>query len=456
MLVENVVQVISSRWRQLTVGSINRRIFGAMIIVGGTTLAVKLAALIKDLIVAASFGTGDAMDAFLIAFVIPTYLYNVVGGPFGATLTPVYIQVRENEGLAAARRLFSGAMALSIGLLTLVSVLAALIGPFLLPLLGSGFGVEKLALTRSLFYILLPTIVINGLTDLWGSAAYAGERFLLSSFASIAVPIATMMFLLAFGRAWSVYALAFGIVAGFLLQLCPLGWALRREGLNLWPRWYGFEPAIRRVIGQYLPVTMGAVLLSSTALIDQAMAAMLHPGSVAALSYGSKVVALFLSIGSTAMGIAVLPYFSKMVAATNWSGVRHSLKTYSRLTVLVTLPIALFVIVFSEPIISLIYRRGAFTTTDAVVVSQIQAMYVLQVPFVVLSTLFVQLIFSLQITRILMWGTIISFILNIALNYLLMQLMGIAGIALSTSLIYAVSCGFLWAMLFGKLKQVSG
>src|SRR5215208_6907635 len=136
MFVENMAQMISNRWRQLTVGSMNRRIFGAMVIVGGTTLAVKVAALVKDLLVAASFGTGDALDAFLIAFVIPTYLYNVVGGSFGATLTPVYIQVREKEGLAAARRLFSGAMMLNIGLLALVSLFAALAGPFLLPLLG--------------------------------------------------------------------------------------------------------------------------------------------------------------------------------------------------------------------------------------------------------------------------------------------------------------------------------
>jgi len=83
-------------------------------------------------------------------------------------------------------------------------------------------------------------------------------------------------------------------------------------------------------------------------------------------------------------------------------------------------------------------------------------MYVLQVPFYTLGILFVRLISSIQANYILMWGTVISFILNITLDYLLMRILGVAGIALSTTLVYMTSCVFLWVMLHRKLKQVEG
>jgi putative peptidoglycan lipid II flippase len=456
MSIKNTTQGLSIRWRQLANGTTNRRIFRALVIVGSLTFGVKLASMVKDIVVADSFGAGDAMDAFLIAFLLPTYIVNVVGGSFNAALIPVYIETQERESRAAAQRLFLGVMVLSTGLLALVTALLVLVGPSVLPLLGSRFGSEKLALTQDLFYMLLPTIIISGLATIWAAALNAGERFALTSLASITVPITSVVSLLILGSVWGIYSLAFGIAIGFLLQLYWLGEGLKRQGVSLWPRWYGVEPAMRRVIGQYLPMVAGAALMSSTLLVDQAMAAMLQPGSVAALNYGNKIVALVLGVGTMALATAALPYFSKMVVKADWNSIRHSLKIYSWLILLFTVPFTLLVYVMSKPLVALLYQHGAFTEADTLLVSRIQAMYVLQVPFYTLGILFVRLISSLQANYILMWGTVISFILNITLDYLLMRILGVAGIALSTTLVYVISCVFLWVMLRRKLKQVEG
>src|SRR3954452_5288544 len=98
MLVENITRALSIRWLRLSSGSINHRIFLAIIVVSSLTFGVKLASMVKDIIVAASFGAGDTMDAFLVAFLLPTYLINVVGGSFNAALIPIYIETQEREG----------------------------------------------------------------------------------------------------------------------------------------------------------------------------------------------------------------------------------------------------------------------------------------------------------------------------------------------------------------------
>jgi putative peptidoglycan lipid II flippase len=447
-------QLLSVRWRELFVGSLNRRIFSATVIIGALTLGVKLASMLKEMLVAAWFGTGDALDAFVIAFMVPSYIINVVAGSFNAALIPVHVDVRENQGPLAAQRLFSGTVALNLAILLTVTLCLGLLGPVILPLLCSGFASEKMMLTERLFYLLLPAIVISGVLTNWESVLNAGERFGIAALAPLIVPVTTVGVLSLLGARCGIDALAIGTVAGLLLQLLVLGRVVTKRGIKLLPCWHGFDVPMKRVLRQYLPLVGAAALMCSNLLVDQAMATMLAPGSVAALNYGNKLVALVLTVGTMALGTAVLPYFSKMVAATNWPGLRHTLMTYTRLVLLVTVSATCLGLWLSKPLVSLLFQRGNFTAADVQLVSSIQSMYMLQVPFYTLGILFVRMISSLQVNHVLLWNTIIGFTVNVVLNYLLMSVMGVAGIALSTSLVYAACCTFLATALYRKLRRI--
>lgn len=443
---------LSARWRELFVSSVNRRIFSAAVIIGVLTLGVKFASILKEMIVAAWFGTGDALDAFVIAFTVPSYIINVIAGSFSAALIPVHVDICENEGPVAAQRLVAGVVALSLALLLVATLCLALLGPMILRLLCLGFSSEKLMLTQRLFYLLLPAVVISGIATNWESVLNAGERFWVAALAPVTLPVATIAFLSLFGAHCGVDALAIGTIAGLLLQLFVLGHALSKRNIDLLPHWHGFDVAVKRVARQFLPLVGAAALMCSTLLVDQAMAARLAPGSVAALNYGNKLVALVLSVATVPLSIAVLPYFSKMVATADWSGLKHTLRTYTRLVLLVTVSITCLGLWFSRPIVTLLFQRGKFTATDVELVSSIQSMYMLQLPFYTLGILFVRMISSLQVNHVLVWNTILGFTVNIVLDYVLMQVMGVAGIALSTSLMYAVACTFLGVMLYRKLR----
>src|SRR5437899_866337 len=149
--------------------SVNRRILGAAFTVAGFSVVVKATATLKELAVAYRFGTGDAVDAFLIAFLVPSLVVNVVAGSLTAAFTPVYIQVRETQGVSAARRLFGSVTAGSAGLVLAVTCLLLALTPLGLRLVGHGFNAEKLALTRSLFLLLLPILLLNAVVTLWSA-----------------------------------------------------------------------------------------------------------------------------------------------------------------------------------------------------------------------------------------------------------------------------------------------
>jgi putative peptidoglycan lipid II flippase len=150
------VQSLLSYWKKFTTGSPNRQIFGAAITVALMTVFVKVAAVGKELVVAWRFGTGDELDAFLIALIIPSFIINVVAGSFNAALIPTYVQVREQEGMAAAQRLFSGVMVWSLGLLGITTLLMVAAAPLYLTWIAQGFSPEKLSLTFRLLCLIAP------------------------------------------------------------------------------------------------------------------------------------------------------------------------------------------------------------------------------------------------------------------------------------------------------------
>ena len=428
-----------------------RKIFNAAASVAVCSGLAGLASTAKELAVARWFGRGDALDAFLIAYLLPSFLVNLVAGSFNAAMIPTFIQVREREGKEAAQRLFSGVMVVSLVLLVAVSVVVGVLAPYFLPLLGSGFSAAKLMLTQRLLYALLPFIVLSGLAVAWTAILNAGEHFGLPALSAMLTPLSIIAFLFLLGKAWGIYTLAVGTVAGVALQAGVLGRLLKVRGVRLEPRWYGWDPSLRNVLGQYAPMLAGALLMGSTELVDQSMAAMLQPGSVAALNYARKIVSLFIVVGATPLGTAALPYFSQMVANQDWSGCRHTLRVYSRSILLVTVPITLGLVVFSHPLIRIVFQRGAFTAVDTGVVSRVQALLSLQIPFYILANLGVRLISALKRNWVLMAIAGVNMIVNIVFNLILMRYLGVAGIALSTSFVYLISCALVYASIAKSL-----
>jgi len=450
----NLWLICLDHWRGWRNGSVNRRILTAMIIVGAFTLVVKTAGIVRQLVVANQFGTSDALDAFLIAFLIPSFAVNVVAGSFNAAFMPTYIQIRAEQGREAAQRLFSTVTVGSTILIVVISCFLALLSPHIISVIGSGFSPDKQALTRSIFFVVLPVLVISSLATIWANILNAGERFALAALAPIMTPVVTVIALLAMGTLWGIYALAIGTVGGFFLEAVLLAWGLKQHGFSLIPRWHGLDRSVKQVARQYAPMAAGALLMSSTELVDQSMAAMLGPGSVSALNYGNKIVALIIGIGSMALSTAVFPYFSRMVAVNDWIGVRHTLKTYARLVLFVTVPVTLILFCVSDSIVTLLFERGAFTADDSRVVGQVQALYILQIPFYVLGIMGVRLLSALKKNQILMRISAVNLATNIVGNYVLISYLGVAGISLSTSVVYAISMSLIYLFLNSQLGKL--
>lgn len=444
-------QAYPSFWRRFTTGSTNRHVFRAAVTIAVWTSFAKLASLAKELLVASRFGTGAPIEAFLVAVLIPLLAINVISGSFSIALIPTYITVRERDGREAAQRLLSGMTVWSVLLLSLATLFVLGGSRLYLPLIASGFNEKKLDLAFQLLLVVSPIIILSGIANIWGAVLNAGERFALVALAPIITPAVTLIVL--FIVRYSIFALPAGMVIGAGFEMVLLGVALKLRGISLRPRWHGLDSNLRQVAGQFGPRVGANFLRSGTVVVDRSLAAMLPAGSVADLNYGYRISGTLLSVAGAALGSAITPYFSRMVTRRDWAGVRHTLKRYLLLLLLVSIPVVVILYFLAVPTVRILFQRGSFGASDTNLVAHVQALYALQIPFYLGNVLLSRLLSSLLATQITMWAAAITLALNIVLDILFIRVMGLPGIALAAGCAGLITFGFLFYHSVKLLRQ---
>jgi putative peptidoglycan lipid II flippase len=430
--------------RHFESGSVNRRIFRAAVSVTAAGILVKLVATFKEFTVAGVYGRSDVMDAFLAAFLIPNLLINLISESMNQALVPTLIRVREREGHERAQQLLSSSMLWVCLLLTAASVVMALAAHGFFPLIASHFPPAKLALSIRLFYALLPVVLITGIATNCTAVLNTVDRFALPALAPVATPVAVILAALFFSSRFGIWAVVYATLIGALVQAALMAWMMDLRGYRFRLYWHGATEATREVAHQYGPVLLSGVVASGGLLVDQSMAAMLPAGSVSALAYANRFVSVVVTLLAGAVSSAVVPHFSRMIAHCDWTGCRTTLRTWVRLTLLISTPIALALIAGSHWLIRLTYQHGVFGPHDTALVTPVLAMYAVQIPFFVSSRVFYRFLVAMRRTDLIFYCGALNLALDIILNLVLMRWFGVAGIALATSLWTISTFVFLW------------
>lgn len=435
--------------------SVNRRIFRAAASVTAAGILVKIVSTMKEVAVAGVYGRSDAMDAFLAAALIPSLLINLISESMNQALVPTLVRVRDQEGHDRAQQLLSNSMLWMCVLLAAGSAAMALTARGLFPLIASHFPPAKLDLSVRIFYALLPVVLITGIATNCTAVLNTFDRFAFPALAPVVIPVTIVAGALLLGDRLGIWAMVYATLVGALIHAAVVAWMMDSHGYRFRLRWYGMTEATREVAHQYGPVLLSGVVASGGLLVDQSMAAMLPAGSVSALVYANRFVSAVLTLLAGAVSTAVVPYFSGMIAIGDWAGCRHTLRTWVRLTALVSAPIALLLIVGAHLLIRITFQRGAFGPHDTAVVTPVLAMYAIQIPFFVSSRVFYRFIVAMRRTDLVLYCGILNLALDIVLNLILMRWIGVAGIALATSLWTVSTFFFLWYWTRKLLPQAA-
>lgn len=412
----------------------HRAILHAAASVAAASVLVKLIATAKEMAVAATFGRSDALDAFLAALLLPNLLVNLVADSMNQALVPTLVRVREREGAERAQLLFSSALLWLVVLLIAVSAAMLLLAPMVVPMVSLNFGPPKRALTLALYCALLPVVVLSGVASNCTAVLNSCDRFWLPTLAPAAISLALLAALLVGGPGAGIWTMVYATLAGTLLQTVLVALLLPRHGYRFCLRWRGATAAVQEVGRQYAPVLGSGLLASGGLLMDQAMAASLAAGSVAALAYANRFVSVALALMAGAISTAVVPSFSRFVAQEDWTGCRALVRRWVGILLAISVPCTVAMMAGARWLVGLTLQHGVFRPADTAVVTRVLILYAVQIPFYVASRVDYRFLVAARRTDLVLACGGMNLVLDVVLNLLLMRWMGVAGIALATSL----------------------
>lgn len=417
------------------------------------TAGVKLASLVKEGVVAAVFGVSGAMDAYLMGFMLIGVPLGILLNAIQTAFIPKFVEVREARGAQASGSFLRSAASGTLAVMAAVFVVWLALLPWTIEIVGHGFDPARRELARTLFLWLVPYYFLNGLNLLGHGALQAQKRFLPSALAPLCASLATIAIVLVVGK--DVHALAASVVTGSILESVFLGWQLRKCGLKLWPGGLQDLEQLRR-LGKAAAVLLGGTfVMAFSPTIEQGLASGLGQGTVAAMGYAHKLPALLNAVLVAAVGITVLPFFSEMLARGEKDRCRRAFRRYTFILLAGGSVLALLLIALAEPLVSLVYQRGAFRAEDTVLVAGILRAYLIQVPGALVRMVAMRLLVArgaygnvAAIDALMVFG-------SGTLGWVLSRHLGAVGIALGLSFGILISAGIFFFMA-GRSFRVAG
>ena len=421
-----------------------------VIIVGLITLLVRGLGFFKEIVIADSIGLSILLDTFLIAALIPAFINNVFLGAFQSVFIPNYVAELKSKGNTGS--LLSASFIITLGVSLFFVLIAVLFTDVYLELIYDGHTEEWYSLVKTQFYYVIPCVFFWGFSSLIKGLLNIDNEFTLSTLSLIFTPITMMICLISFKEQLDVKVLSIGMLLGCILDFSFLFTvALRRKVIRLASPDF-FSKNIKMLFKQLPAKLTSGIITGLNNIVDQHFAAQLLVGSIAALNYGIKIPMFFIGVLVMALGNVLLPYFSKK-ALEDRAKTFAELKKLLRYLLIGCTLIAIIMIALSKPIVWLTFERNAFTSNDTVIVSSIQQMYLLQVPTYIISIVMVRFLTAINKNNFMALTALMTLLLNIMLNYILIDLMGVKGLALATSLVSLTNCVVLYLYVNYLSKQ---
>jgi putative peptidoglycan lipid II flippase len=443
-----------------------RNLLRAMGTISLFTLLSRIMGFLRDMVMAHHFGAGMGADAFFVAFKLPNFLRRLFAeGAFNTAFIPVFSEYVARGDREAAREAAQAIFSALTVILLLVVLLGQLFMPFVVYIAAPGFAdqPDKFQLTVELTRVTFPYILFISLVAMASGILNCYQKFALPAVNPLLLNLCLIFgtLILAPHLEQPTMGLAIGVFLGGIVQLALLWPALKQLGIPLKFRWQlvarqSRHPAIGRLLTLMGPSVLGVSVAQINLLVDLFIASWLPAGSISYLYYADRLVEFPLGLIGIAMGTAILPRFSARVAHNDLDGLRHDLDFALRLMLFINIPATAGLLAMGEPILSLLFERGAFNNEITQLTAQALFAYGAGLSAFSAIKIAAPVFYSLKDTRTPVKIAVTCMLANILFSLLLMGPLQHAGLALATTLSAFLNAGLLFYHLRAKVDYHPG
>ena len=410
---------------------------------GSATLTSRILGLVRDQVLAALFGAGNQMDAFIVAFRIPNLVRDLFAeGAMSAAFVPTFTQHLTLRGRIDAWRLANNVLNALLLVTGVVVACGLLFTEPLVALYAGDYGLVpgKLELTIQLTRVMLPFLTLVALAAAAMGMLNSLHHYFIPALSPAAFNVATIVAAVTlvplmprFGQP-AIMGIAIGALVGGAAQVAVQWPALRREGFRYRPGVQLNDPGLRRILLLMGPGTIGLAATQLNLFVNTLLATGEGTGAVSWLTYAFRLIYLPIGLFGVSIATAVLPAVSRHAAVNDVAGLRQTVSRGLGLMLILNVPASAGLVVLAPPIVRLLFERGQFTAADTAATAAALQFYAIGLVGYSAARIASPVFYALNVSRVAVGISVVSVIANLGASLLLVRVLGYRGLALATSL----------------------
>jgi putative peptidoglycan lipid II flippase len=433
------------------------------------TMVSRVLGVARESVLAYVFGASATMqmDAFNVAFRVPNLLRDLFAeGAMTAAFVPAFTRTMTERGREAAWRLGSlviNTLLLVTGALVVLGIIYA--EPITRAIVsGDEFAGTpgKLELTTSLTRVMLPFLTTVAVAVALMGMLNSLRRFFIPALSPAMFNVATIA--CAFGLVPfmpmvglpPITGIAIGTLLGGLGQILLQWPALHREGFRYQPILDFRDPDLREILRLMGPGTLGLAAVQINVFVNTYLATTQEQGAISWLTYAFRLMYLPIGLFGVAIATAAIPDLARYAQARDLGAMRRTISSGLRMMLMLNVPATVGLIVLADPIVALLLERGEFLPRDTAATAAALMFYAPGLLGSSMIKLASPSFYSLRDARTPVVVSIISVATNLALNLVLVRVMGFRGLALGTASASMLNAGLLLWLLERRLDGLDG
>ncbi|MFW0862288.1 MAG: murein biosynthesis integral membrane protein MurJ [Candidatus Komeilibacteria bacterium] len=403
---------------------------GGAVLIAFFSILAKLVGLLRDRILASTFGAGRTLDIYYASFRLPDFIFNtLVLGALAAAFIPVFIRLWDIDK-NKAYELVNIVITKLVIILSLLAVIAIIFAPSIVGVLAPGFDLASQQQTVTLTRIMLISIIFFGISNVFSGTLNAWRDFVPYAIAPIFYNVGIIVGVLLLYPSFGLKGLASGVVLGSILHLLTQYPSVRKHGWK-----YGFTVKntveTTRMFWLMLPRTIGLAANQINQVVITSIASTLTIGSIAVFNLASNLQSFPISIFGLSFAIAAFPVMSRACTSENKQDFRGSFSITFRRILFFIIPISVLILVLRAQIVRVVLGAGVFDWEDTYFTAQILGVFSISLFAQGTIPLLARAFYAFENTVIPVAIGIVSVIINIVLSIYLSPSMGIIGLGVA-------------------------
>jgi putative peptidoglycan lipid II flippase len=423
------------------------------------TVIAKTFGFARDITLSYFYGATNISDAYIISTTIPILIFAFIGTGILTGYIPMYSNIQQNFGENEGNKFTNNLMNILIVMSSIIIVLGISFTEQIVKIFATGFEGNTLAMAVQFTKISLFSMLFSGLVYIFSGFLQIKGNYIVPAIVSLPMNI-IIIFSIFVSTKTNTLVILIGSVIAIASQLALIVPFAYKKGYRYKYSLDIKDEHIKKMAYIALPIIVGVSVDQINILIDRTLASQIAIGGISALNYANRLILFIQGIFVLAITTAMYPLISKMALNNNIKGLKKSIMEAITAVNILIIPVTLGALLFAEPVVVLLFGRGAFDSQAILLTTSALFFYSIGMIGFGLREVLSRAFYSMQDTKTPVMNAAIGMVLNIILNIILSRYLGIGGLALATSIAAIITTILLFISLRKKIgpfgmKQIS-